>query len=551
LDDDQLFDAPSDGTPPRKPLLTAAKKAEEKQRQQKAASARKRLQERRKQQQMQPFSHLNNMNQPKHQLSDDEKSLDDDDLFDLPTETTPAKPLLAAAKKAQEHQQRLQKAEQRQREKPEHLVDMNQPKDHLSEDERSLDDDELFDPHKEPGPDKPLLAAAKKAHAQQEHELAENTIEERRRQSQKEPFSHLKDLNQPKKEAAEDDAKSLDADELFDEPETGPPPRRPLVAAAKVAKEQLQKQHQEEEEQGQSPNLDESTSSINSGQSADSRRSEVLRRIEERRLRRQKEDGTKKNTTNNNNVDVNKSKEEEQGQSSNMDESTSSINSGLSADSGQSEFRRRIEERRLRRQQEDGTKENTTNNNVDVNKSDAEIQSQPFDHLKNINQPTATSEDDNKSLDDDELFLDSKPEPSATRKPSVEAAKKAHQQTARQRLEERRKQRDLSSSSNAPNCRTTVGVSDRVEQQRQKAEAARKRLEERRKTREVKGRQGGLDGKESVTGSGVIDSAPSASTASRIMASRSRSRSPGRTGAAIERSRARRARLARSRSSDV
>ena len=139
-------------------------------------------------------THLKNLNQPKTRYDDDNRSLDDDELFEgMDITELPSKPLLSAAKKAKEEQEYSVKAT--------HLKNLNQPKTRYDDDNRSLDDDELFE-----GmgitelPSKPLLSAAKKAKEEQEYGVK---------------AIHLKNLNQPKTRY-DDDNRSLDDDEIFE-----------------------------------------------------------------------------------------------------------------------------------------------------------------------------------------------------------------------------------------------------------------------------------------------------------------------------------------------
>ena len=196
LESSQLFDAPK-GPPPARPLLAAAIKAREQ------AEA----------------SHLKGISQPILEHGSDNDSLGSGELFDTPTGPPPAKPLLAAAKKARAQ------AESEQSSSGAHLQGINQPIEKHGSDGDSLESGDLFDAPAGPRPDKPLLAAAQKAREQAE---AEQTQE----------ASHLQGINQPIIEH-ESDRDSLGSEELFEAP-AGPPPAKPLLAAAIKAREQAQ-----------------------------------------------------------------------------------------------------------------------------------------------------------------------------------------------------------------------------------------------------------------------------------------------------------------------
>lgn len=193
LGERDLFEEPS-GPPPAKPLLAAARKAKA----QAEASA---------------GSHLSEFNQPKTIPEDDSMSLGEQDIFDEPQGPPPRKPLLAAAHKAKKQSQASTGL---------HLNNMNQPKTIPEDDVVSLGEHDLFDEPRGALPEKPLLAAAKKA----------------KQQADATKGSHLSTLHQPKT-IQEDDMLSLGEQELFEEPR-GPPPAKPLVAAAKKAKQQTE-----------------------------------------------------------------------------------------------------------------------------------------------------------------------------------------------------------------------------------------------------------------------------------------------------------------------
>mmetsp|Transcript_39432 Transcript_39432/g.95413 ORF Transcript_39432/g.95413 Transcript_39432/m.95413 type:complete len:2402 (+) Transcript_39432:184-7389(+) len=125
--------------------------------------------------------HLVGANQPVTVHSSDMDSLAATELFDPPSQPLPAKPLLHAARKAQEgimqksRQSSLSAEEQAKEEEdtacplgdvsrrlPDHLVGLNQPRSRSS-DLESLAPSDLFESSAPSRPDKPLLAAAMKA----------------------------------------------------------------------------------------------------------------------------------------------------------------------------------------------------------------------------------------------------------------------------------------------------------------------------------------------------------------------------------------------------
>ncbi|KAG7369217.1 ankyrin repeat domain protein [Nitzschia inconspicua] len=205
LDEDELFSDLKEVELPAKPLLTAAIKAKEQVDQQKYSVQ---------------GTHLEKVNQPKTKYEDDNRSLDEDELFlDVQETELPAKPLLTAALKTKE-----QVDQQKYSVQGTHLEKVNQPKTKYEDDNRSLDEDELFSDLKEVKlPAKPLLTAALKAKDQQKH------------------FAHLAKVNQPKTKY-EDDNQSLDEDELFLDVHESELSAKPLLTAALRAKEQVDTQ---------------------------------------------------------------------------------------------------------------------------------------------------------------------------------------------------------------------------------------------------------------------------------------------------------------------
>jgi hypothetical protein len=157
------------------------------------------------------------VNQPKTIYDDDNESLGSTDVFDAPTGPPPEKPLLAAALKARAQAETQRSAA--------HLSKVNQPRTIYEDDDDSLGSTELFDAQTGPPPEKPLLAAALKARARAETQRS---------------AAHLSNVNQPKT-IYEDDDDSLGSTDLFDIP-TGPPPEKPLLAAALKARAQAKTQ---------------------------------------------------------------------------------------------------------------------------------------------------------------------------------------------------------------------------------------------------------------------------------------------------------------------
>eukprot|EP00526_Cylindrotheca_closterium_P017817 CAMPEP_0113614936 /NCGR_PEP_ID=MMETSP0017_2-20120614/7432_1 /TAXON_ID=2856 /ORGANISM="Cylindrotheca closterium" /LENGTH=295 /DNA_ID=CAMNT_0000524137 /DNA_START=15 /DNA_END=899 /DNA_ORIENTATION=- /assembly_acc=CAM_ASM_000147 len=199
--------------------------------------------------------HLVGLNQPSTVVEDDEESLGSTDLFDPPKSALArSKPLLAAAIKAREQADELEKEEQIKRnamvkdaqsndpsEKWSveetvygfHLRDMNQPITINEEDEDSLGSTELFDaPKSALAKSKPLLAAAIKAREQADQLEQEDKV--KRKVSLGE---HLDGMNQPST-ISEDDEDSLGSGDLFDAPKSALAKSKPLLAAAIKAREQ-------------------------------------------------------------------------------------------------------------------------------------------------------------------------------------------------------------------------------------------------------------------------------------------------------------------------
>ncbi|KAL3924362.1 MAG: hypothetical protein SGILL_001091, partial [Bacillariaceae sp.] len=203
LDEDGLFDDIKHDEMPAKPLVTAAVKAKHHAEQEQYSNH---------------GMHLKNIHQPKTKYQDDNKSLDEDDLFaDLRDDEMPAKPLLAAAVKAKYTAEQEQYSLQ-----GKHLENTNQPNTNYEDDNVSIDSEYLFEVHDRILPAKPLLAAALQA----------------REDAMQESFSvrgvHLSDLNQPRGLTEE---KSMDEDDLF-EVELRDAPAKPLLRAAILAREQ-------------------------------------------------------------------------------------------------------------------------------------------------------------------------------------------------------------------------------------------------------------------------------------------------------------------------
>lgn len=204
LDVDDLF-VKKAVDPPAKPLLSAALNAREQSKQDLSRKG----------------EHLIATNQPRI-LHNDDLSIDQDDLFDQPIGTIPAKPLLSAALQARE-----QSKQRSYTKKARHLRGMNQPKKNFRDD-KSIDESDLFlEPEPHP-PARPLLAAAIRA-----------------RESQKQDKfcmhgDHLDGMNQPK--IRDIDNHSIDADDLFDGEPQGMAPANALKTAAVKAREQSQLQ---------------------------------------------------------------------------------------------------------------------------------------------------------------------------------------------------------------------------------------------------------------------------------------------------------------------
>jgi hypothetical protein len=205
MDEDDLFvEEMSDA--PANPLLRAAILAREQSKQEQYSVQAK---------------HLNSLNQPKSILTE-EKSIDEDELFNDPLELPPPKPLIAAAYKAREEQRSRLRQAGGNGSNTSHLQYINQPLvTNDEEDSASLAASEIFD---QPSTQscKPLLSAAHLAKRQQE---AINIP------------GHLRDLSQPAPGKFDDDSGSLDMRDIFDEPTREPPPKKPLLAAALRAKE--------------------------------------------------------------------------------------------------------------------------------------------------------------------------------------------------------------------------------------------------------------------------------------------------------------------------
>jgi hypothetical protein len=189
---------------PAKPLLIAAIKARENALQEEYSKS---------------GTHLNGLNQPSYSF--EEKSVDDDDLFDQPLAPPPAKPLLAAAVLARE-----QSKQKKHSKEARHLEMLNQPKSIWEE--KSIDDDDLFDEPLEPPARKPLLTAAYKAREQQRSQVHNS-------RGNGSNTAHLRYVNQPRFTHDDDDTVSLAIAEVFDPP--SPRHRKPLLAAAQQAKE--------------------------------------------------------------------------------------------------------------------------------------------------------------------------------------------------------------------------------------------------------------------------------------------------------------------------
>ena len=182
--------------------------------------------------------HLEGMNQPKNMVEDDEDSLGSTDLFDPPKSgLAKSKPLLAAAIKAREQADQLERMDEANTTRAvslgEHLAGLNQPKTIVEEDEDSLGSTDLFDPPKSAlATSRPLLAAAMKARQQ-----ADKLEQEENSQRNASLGEHLVGLNQPSM-ITEEDEDSLGSNELFDPPKSALAKSKPLLAAAIKAREQ-------------------------------------------------------------------------------------------------------------------------------------------------------------------------------------------------------------------------------------------------------------------------------------------------------------------------
>jgi hypothetical protein len=222
--------------------------------------------------------YLLNLNQPKSDHMDN-KSLDGDDLFDELDSYPPSKhPLLDAAKKAKEaadnnnnnnnnsmptlmvttkipHELVLQSSV------PDFLLHMNQPnKSHnnYDDDNKSLDDDDLFD-ELDTGPPSPhpLLDAAKKAKAAQEEEeearqqqldvaKAAQVEEEARQQQQQQQM--LAKATQEEEEARQQQQQQLDAVKAAQEEEEARQQQQQQLDAAKAAQEEEEARQQQQQQ---------------------------------------------------------------------------------------------------------------------------------------------------------------------------------------------------------------------------------------------------------------------------------------------------------------
>ena len=234
-----LFDAPPAALMlPSKPLLSAALKArEEQEKSQSSMNA--------------SFgAHLAGLNQPKSHFDDDSDSIASADLFDAPPAALmlPSKPLLSAALKAREEQEKSQSSMNASF--GAHLAGLNQPKSHFDDDSDSIASADLFDapPAALMLPSKPLLSAALKAREEQEKSQS----------SMNASFgAHLAGLNQPKSHF-DDDSDSIASADLFDAPPAALMlPSKPLLSAALKAREEQEKSQsslnaREEHEKSQS-----------------------------------------------------------------------------------------------------------------------------------------------------------------------------------------------------------------------------------------------------------------------------------------------------------
>ena len=120
---------------------------------------------------------------------------------------------------------------------PEYSANINQPRDTV--DDKSMDDEALFDQPEGPPLEKPLLAAAQKALEQRK--AKEATEEEPSNEGTTNGLSNIvENLNQPREEHESDADDSLGDDMLliFDPPKP-PPQAKPLLAEAQKAKEEV------------------------------------------------------------------------------------------------------------------------------------------------------------------------------------------------------------------------------------------------------------------------------------------------------------------------
>ncbi|KAL3929208.1 MAG: hypothetical protein SGBAC_012314, partial [Bacillariaceae sp.] len=255
-----LFDQPESSLTTSKPFLEAAIKAR------KQADKMERIEQAKRNKTL--GEHLDGMNQPATIIEEDEKSLESMDVFDPPKSAfATSRPLLAAAIKAREQADKLERAQQEKRNVTlgEHLDGMNQPATIIEEDEESLESMDVFDPPKSAlAKSKPLLAAAIKAREQADQlELQEQTKQseihkdQQSNQERMQPSGkwsieetvygfHLRDMNQPAA-ILEEDSDSLGSMDLFDAPKSALAKSKPLLAAAIKAREQADQLEQEEQ----------------------------------------------------------------------------------------------------------------------------------------------------------------------------------------------------------------------------------------------------------------------------------------------------------------
>jgi hypothetical protein len=199
---------------------------------------------------------------PISDVDEDARSLGEADVFDPPTPPPPKKPMVAAALKAKEqilernskslanlgtaHNNDMKSIyEEFSRSVPEHLMGVHQPH-HDDEDAGSLGEADVFDVSAPPPPKKPMVAAALKAKEQilerNSKSLANfGTAHDNDMKSIYEEFSrsvpeHLMGVHQPHHD--DEDAGSLGEADVFDV-SAPPPPKKPMVAAALKAKEQI------------------------------------------------------------------------------------------------------------------------------------------------------------------------------------------------------------------------------------------------------------------------------------------------------------------------